>query len=355
MPIGVAVVAWYALSVGALLWAGMRLAALSRSAVGAWGGTLAIAALCVNFGPIASCLQRGQFGVLLSALLIESVWQATRRASALCGGALALAVALKAYPVLAIVAPLARREWRTLGALVAWLVILFAALPAAAIGPRAALELSSRWASGVLSPALAGDEVARRSPHSTVNALSSTNQSLYGVLGRWLAADAIEPGQPRVALTNWPPDRVRSLARGAGAAFLVLAAVALAVSRRGEGWSRWAAWSIPILLTNVVGEIAWHHYHASLSLGYAAAGAGALGGADPRARRLLAVGLVVAVATNWAHFASPLVRSSGALLVGTLALAASLGLAVLISASEGRRGVADSDHGDESIGARESG
>ncbi len=74
LSLGPAVLVWYGINVVALLWVGRRLVQLcdeiAERPIGPW----VVAALLVNFGPIAISLQRGQVTLVLFAMMVEAFW-----------------------------------------------------------------------------------------------------------------------------------------------------------------------------------------------------------------------------------------------------------------------------------------
>lgn len=341
LPAGAAVIAWYLLSVAALYWSWRRIVqVLSRD-----GSTalLVLAAFVCNGGPIVSCLQRGQISVILFALMTEAVWQGLRRRDLAAGFWIAAAASLKVYPALLLLAAVVRGRWRILAGSAAGMLVVAGLLPLVATGPARTAELTHAWIGGVLSPAAMGDDVARRSERSTIHALSSSNQSLYGVAGRWLSRSAIRGSDPVIAVLDVPLEAVAAMVRVASVVLLAVlawlmwrvpglpagggdrcitggsAAGANEAYRDAAWW--WAAlWSAPMVAANLVLEIAWHHYYVVLALPYAAIGCALLRRPAGNWRSMLAAVAILAVLSNWLHFASYHCRAAGVMAAGSLVL-----------------------------------
>lgn len=144
---------WYVAGVLALAYA---LVATARAIGGAAGArAVAFAGLvCLLF--VGQTFQRGQVTTILLALQAGALALLVRRRDALAGVVLALGVALRLTPLLpagvvgvACLRRLATGEGRAalrfpLG-FVAGLVLWFVAVPAAALGPSRALEVTRRW------------------------------------------------------------------------------------------------------------------------------------------------------------------------------------------------------------------
>ena len=144
---------WYVVSVLALAFA---LRSTARGLGGAAGAraTAVGAVVCVLF--VGQTLQRGQVTTILLAIQVGAFGLVVARRDLLAGVLLALGVALRLTPLLPAgvlgVACLRRlaagegaRAWRFPAGFVAGLVLWFVAVPALALGPARAREVTARW------------------------------------------------------------------------------------------------------------------------------------------------------------------------------------------------------------------
>lgn len=144
----------------------------------------------------------GQPSLLLLALLLGAFLALERKRQWLAGALIALAAAIKAFPVIAIVYLLYRRYWIAAASLFLSLLFLLIALPAPFRGFTQTRADLQRWTEGML---LKYDDkgLAQRPGRSN----SWKNQSIFGVANRLLrhvdADEQYAPHQPRYAnLTN---------------------------------------------------------------------------------------------------------------------------------------------------------
>src|SRR5207302_3454988 len=123
----------------------------------------------------------GQPSLLLLALLLGGFISLQRRFQALAGVLLALAAAIKAFPVLAIVYLIYRRYWIATATLILTLAFLLLLAPIPFRGYEVAKQDLQRWSSGML---VKYDEsgVGQRLGRSN----SWKNQSIWGVSNRLL-------------------------------------------------------------------------------------------------------------------------------------------------------------------------
>ena len=327
LPLGPAVVAWYALSMGALLWAGYRLVRLCDELSGQQIGPLVVAAFLVNFGPIIAGLQRGQVSALLFALMVEAFWSYRRGHAGRSGWWIALAASLKLYPALLILLLILRREWRGLGWFAVGLVLLSLALPLAGMGPTTGWEALRSWTSSIAVPFVADPSYADREVFTQFNQFSPSNQSFFGVLARWLARGSLPAHEPFVlSLADLSASTVRLIGLLLSVGLLLV--MALVTLRRVErsGLAEAVVWCLPMVAANFICHVAWHHYYAVLTMAYALAGTAVLMLPEGRARGRLGLALGLAVACNWLHFAVMFCRQMGLLLLGSLLLWAFLAL-----------------------------
>ncbi|MEY2564643.1 MAG: hypothetical protein QOH88_2836 [Verrucomicrobiota bacterium] len=123
----------------------------------------------------------GQPSLLLLALMLGAFIALQKRSFILAGGLIALAAAIKAFPVLALVYLVYRRYWVAAGTLVLTLTFLLIVAPIPFRGFAQAKQDLQRWSSGML---LKYDEsgVGQREGRSN----SWRNQSIWGVSNRLL-------------------------------------------------------------------------------------------------------------------------------------------------------------------------
>lgn len=327
LPIGPAAVAWYGVSALALLWSARRVHQLVCDAVGRPAGWIVLLAFSANFGPIVSGLQRGQISVILFAVGVEAIWQhATGRRRA-AGAWIALGAALKVYPALLLLLPLARRDRHCVLGFAVTLALLVALPPAIAMGPQRAWDATWTWTRTVLLPFVSAGPAPERDAFASIDLLSPSNQSVFAVAGRWLCRAATTPDDPAIAVADLPLPVARAIA--------ALAAVAVVVLLAAAAWRRPRArdltlWSLVLLAACVLPRVGWHHYFVPLSLAHALIGAAILRAPGGGTRTALIAGQALALAANWLHFASYTARAGGALLAATLVAALTLRIAARV-------------------------
>lgn len=327
LPLGAAVIVWYAVSVMALLWAGWRLVRLCDELAGVPVGPWVVAAFAVNFGPLAVSFQRGQVTVVLFALMVEAMWCYRAGREFRCGLLIALATALKVYPVLLALPLVVRWDRRGLAGLGVGLVGMAVLVPMAAMGPSAGMDACARWAGGILVPFFTEPAFAERAVFSEINQFAANNQSLFGVFSRWLCAGALPENQGfALSLADWPTEITRGLSAVVSVA--LVAGMVWCARRRAPrtGFSEAVVWALPMTAANFISHIGWHHYYLSASVLYALAATARISGSCGRGRTTsLSVVLGVAVAANWLHVVWGPCRQMGLLMFGTLLVWAFLG------------------------------
>ncbi|MGE0480963.1 MAG: glycosyltransferase family 87 protein [Phycisphaerae bacterium] len=337
LPAGQAAVAWYAVSVFALLWSARRVHQLVRAAIGGPAGWVVLLAFLANFGPIVSGLQRGQISVVLFALGVEAIWHyaAGRRRAA--GVWVALGAALKVYPLLLLLVPLVRRDGRTVLGFAAALVLLATLPPAIAMGPARAWDATRTWTRTVLLPFAGAGAAQGPDAFESIDLLSPSNQSAYAVAGRWLCRAATTPDDPPIAVADLPLSVARSIAALAAVAVVVLLAAAAwrqpdtaPGARPGRSARDLALWSLVLLAACVLPRVGWQHYFVPLSLAHSLIGAAILRAPGGSTRTALIAGQALALAANWLHFASYTARAGGALLAATLVAAVTVQIAARV-------------------------
>ena len=143
---------------------------------------------------IWSTYHLGQPNLVLLALMLGAFVALRAEREIITGGLIAIAAAIKAFPVIAIVYLLYRRYWMAAASLVVALVFLLLILPAPFRGFERAWRDLEKWSAGMLKYSEVG--VAQRPKRS----YTWKNQSLVGVSNRLLRhidADAASaPHQP---------------------------------------------------------------------------------------------------------------------------------------------------------------
>jgi hypothetical protein len=143
---------------------------------------------------IWSSYHLGQPNLVLLALMLGAFTALRGKCEALAGGLIAVAAAIKAFPVLAIIYLIYRHYWRAAASLAAALVFLLLVLPAPFRGFEGAWRDLEKWSAGMLkySEVTVGQRPMR--------SYTWKNQSLIGVTNRLLRhvdADAASaPHQP---------------------------------------------------------------------------------------------------------------------------------------------------------------
>ncbi len=169
-----------------------------RLATGVWGRQHLLLYLVPSLIVVVyawSNFHLGQPSILLLALLLGAFVGLQQKRHLLAGSLIALAAALKAFPVITIVYLLYRRYWIAAGALALVLAFLLLLLPAPFRGIDQARADLQRWTQGML---LKYDDkgMAQRPGRSN----SWKNQSIFGVANRMLRhVDADEQYGPHQA------------------------------------------------------------------------------------------------------------------------------------------------------------
>jgi hypothetical protein len=143
---------------------------------------------------IWSSYHLGQPNLVLLALMVGAFVGLRANHEVVAGGLIAVAAAIKAFPVLAIVYLVYRRYWTAAGSLIATLVFLLLILPAPFRGFERAWHDLEKWSAGMLKYS---DVTVGQRP---MRSYTWKNQSLVGVSNRLLRhvdADAASaPHQP---------------------------------------------------------------------------------------------------------------------------------------------------------------
>src|SRR5438309_1759202 len=129
---------------------------------------------------IWSTYHLGQPNLVLLALMLGAFVALRAERQIIAGGIVAVAAAIKAFPVIAIVYLLYRRYWTAAASLVLALILLLLILPAPSRGFERAWRDLEKWSAGMLKYSEVG--VAQRPKRS----YTWKNQSLIGVSNRLL-------------------------------------------------------------------------------------------------------------------------------------------------------------------------
>ena len=123
----------------------------------------------------------GQPSLILLALMLGAFVALQTKRSILAGALIAIAAAIKAFPVVAIVYLVYRRRWAAVASLVGSIIFLFVLLPIPVRGAELARTDLQRWTSGMLFK-YDDSGMAQRPRRSN----SWKNQSIWGVANRLL-------------------------------------------------------------------------------------------------------------------------------------------------------------------------
>jgi hypothetical protein len=144
---------------------------------------------------IWSSYHLGQPNLVLLALMLGALVALRAKREILAGGLIAVAAAIKAFPVLAIIYLLYRRHWKAAATLVATLLLLLLILPAPFRGFERAWHDLEKWSAGMFkySEVTVGQRPMR--------SYTWKNQSLVGVTNRLLRhVDADTASAPHRAI-----------------------------------------------------------------------------------------------------------------------------------------------------------
>jgi hypothetical protein len=321
LPLPAAVITWYAVSFAALLWAGYRLVMLCDALTGKLVGPLTVIAFLVNLFAIATGFQRGQVTALLFALMVEAFVCYRANRPYRCGMWIALATSLKVYPALLILPLLIRRDGRALAALAVFLVVFGLLFPLVVMGPADGMSATREFASSIVVPFFADTAYADQDVFGEFNQFGPSNQSLFGVLARWLAQSSLPEHEPfALCLADLSTSAVRLVALAIAMVLLFIMTAVTLRSRDRAAWPEAVVWCLPILAANFISHVAWHHYYAVLTMPYAITAAALVLLPPGRDRLLLAAFVGLAVVGNWLHFAVYPCRQMGLLMLSSLLL-----------------------------------
>jgi hypothetical protein len=248
--------------------------------------------------PLASGLDRGQIGPLLAGLLALGCARVATGRDVEGGLALGAAVALKATPVLVLVALALERRWRALAGALGGMGLLLLVGPMLFLGPAGAVRANLGFVRGM--PA--------RYARDPASAELTPGRADYSVLGK--------PVNQSLVAVEW-----RALGSGpaysalAGLTAVVVVVGALAPAARGGGRgsreSLVASLGLASAATLLASPVAWHHHHVVLWPVLAAVVA-----REPQRMR---EGLGVFAVLGTLHFVVEPLRPLGLLGLGTIA------------------------------------
>ncbi len=142
---------------------------------------------------IVADVQHGNTNTIVLAGISLHLWLYRRGRDLLAGSSLALAICLKMTPALFVLYWLYQRNWKLLGGVLIALVVLGVIIPAAALGPSHACELTDHWLHNLIVPGL-----MRNSPYPV-----HINQSLPAMMNRFFLPEGDKGGN-----VFWNPDDV---------------------------------------------------------------------------------------------------------------------------------------------------
>jgi hypothetical protein len=129
-------------------------------------------------------LSRGQADILMLTAIATGIYLVSRHQGFRAGLCFALPAAVKLFPPLLLAYPFLRRQWRMAFGVIAGLLILLFALPAATLGIQRTKELYQCWYEVLAKPALGqGTDTSRL---NELTGLGSTdNQSILTAVHNW--------------------------------------------------------------------------------------------------------------------------------------------------------------------------
>ena len=184
LPFDVSVGLWYGLSLLLAAWAAHRFALAAAPDTVPWSRRwwyhrLIPFDMCLPV--IGFTLSRGQVNHLVLALLAEMVLALRRRQPIAGGWWLAAAGALKVFPGLLILYPLAAKQWRPYLGVAAGLALLMGALPAAVWGVDGAIRMNRNFFELVATPGLTNTGDATRGTELT-NTSDTDSQAFHAIV-----------------------------------------------------------------------------------------------------------------------------------------------------------------------------
>lgn len=303
MPVGLAAMVFYLLSVAALLHAAWIAARLAEEAAGPTRhgqvGTF-LGALLLTLWPWLSGLNRGQVSVPLVWFVMVAIDRFARDReqvlSFLLGGvAVGAAVVMKAFPGLLVVWLLARRRFKPLAAATLGVLLLLGPAPALVFGWEGNAERFARWVTTVASPLKQTTQEGHLRYGQMLDPRIDKNQSVQAVAVR-LVAPAEEAGRddPRERAARALAIAVNLTILGATAAGIVRSERRIRLGAADPREQRIRQAAAVVLVSLFVAPLTWTHYYTAALLPAAIAGAAAFGGATrgPWRRRYAAAVLI---------------------------------------------------------------
>lgn len=162
----------------------------------AFGSSLVLVPFLMTARLFQEQLQHTQINAQVWFLVLLAFHCFRRDRAATGGGSLALAISLKAVPLLLLPYLAYRRAWRALAWTGAFLVVLNAALPVLVYGPARTIAHWRSWRA-----------VAAREVNDPVPGFS--NQSLFAAMKRLLTHDGGSRDPVRYAVADWSPGALR--------------------------------------------------------------------------------------------------------------------------------------------------
>jgi alpha-1,2-mannosyltransferase len=191
LPFWLSAAIWYLIGLGCVIYTVHALAGviLPNAELGSrrwWYARIAPTLFC--FGGITLTISRGQVNTIVVALVAAGFVAAMRGRRLASGAWLASAAVLKIIPVLLVLFPILRRDWRALAGGIVAAALLLVALPAAIWGFDGAIEENRKTVELVLAPVFQkdGDHSREKELHG---ANSTHSQSVQAAVHCWMYPD----------------------------------------------------------------------------------------------------------------------------------------------------------------------
>ncbi|HEY3789420.1 MAG TPA: glycosyltransferase family 87 protein, partial [Urbifossiella sp.] len=190
-PFWLSAALWYLIGLGSAIYTVHALArvVLPEAIRGSrrwWYARLGPLLFCI--GGITLSISRGQVNTVVIALAVAGFVAAMRSKRIASGAWLASAAVLKIIPVMLVLFPIVRRDWRSVFAGLATAALLLFALPAAIWGLPGAIEANRKTIHLVLAPVMSADaDQTRQQELHGANATHS--QSVQATVHTWMYPD----------------------------------------------------------------------------------------------------------------------------------------------------------------------
>ena len=191
LPLGAATALFNALKIAAVVAAFFMIVRVADHGPVAMPDWAAALGLLWVVKPILSDIQHGNTNDFVLAFIVLHLWLYRRGRDLAAGASLAVAICLKMTPALFVLYWLYQRSWKLVVATLVAIVVFAAVVPAVAVGPQRAADLTRTWLDNLITPGLV--KGAWYPIH--------INQSASGVVGRYLLGE----GQPGGNI-YWNPD-----------------------------------------------------------------------------------------------------------------------------------------------------